>query len=370
MPMINERSIPLALVLSGGGIRAMVFHLGLLRYMAERGQLEHIRRISTVSGGSLVVGLIFKEAGMIWPTSEQFLQRIYPVIREKLCERSLQWGALRQLLLPWNFRFFLSRTNLLALALRHEWGVIGPLNALPVMPEWSINGTTAENGKRFRFKRDSIGDYTVGYAAPNNFALANALAISAAFPGGFGPLCLDTTGFKWHKRPTWNAASGEAVVTNICWRKLHLYDGGVYDNLGLEPFFDAGKSQAKREGEFIIVSDAGAPLQTGFSSGALNPFRLKRVLDIMSEQSRALRVRTFINYIQRTPSMGAYLYISKLGNDSDERKVGEFAANFPTTLRRLTLHEFDAIACHGYNVAAKDLLGIPGGGLAELKLTQ
>ncbi len=50
---------PIALALSGGGIRAMVFHLGVLRYVAEQERLEDIQCISSVSGGSLVTGLIF-----------------------------------------------------------------------------------------------------------------------------------------------------------------------------------------------------------------------------------------------------------------------------------------------------------------------
>ena len=191
---------PIALALSGGGIRAMVFHLGVLRHLAERGLLETVERISTVSGGSLLVGLLFQQNGLRWPTSERFLTHSFPALREALCARSLQWGAIRQLRNPLNWRSLLSRANLLALALRHEWQVQGELADLPKVPEWSINGTTAENGKRFRFKREDIGDYTLGYASAARFPLANALAVSAAFPGGFGPLALDARRFEWYKR--------------------------------------------------------------------------------------------------------------------------------------------------------------------------
>lgn len=341
---------PIALALSGGGIRAMVFHLGVLRVLAERGGLEDVRRISTVSGGSLLVGLMYKEAEMQWPKSEQFLSSIYPVLREKLCSFSLQWGAVRQLARPQNWRFLLSRANLLAKALRREWGITANLSDVAAMPEWSINGTTAENGKRFRFKNDSIGDYTLGYAEPGNYPLANALAVSAAFPGGFGPLQLDATRFQWRKRPSWGAAANEAQPAEIGFRQLHLYDGGVYDNLGLEPFFDAGKGQSKHQGELIIVSDAGAPLKTGFSLLALNPWRLKRVADIMSDQARALRVRTFAQYLQQGTFQGAYLYINTPVSEGRPCASASFAAGFPTTLRQLDLREFDLLAEHGYQV--------------------
>ena len=77
--------------------------------------------------------------------------------------------------------------------------------------------------------------------------------------------------------------------------------------MGLEPLFDAGRQVPKYEGCYLICSDAGAPLSPGFNMGPLNVFRLKRVADIMSDQSRSLHVRTLMQYIRQTPSSGAYL---------------------------------------------------------------
>ncbi|HBR68793.1 MAG TPA: patatin [Rhodospirillaceae bacterium] len=346
MSLAENRRI--ALALSGGGIRAMAFHLGVLKLLAERDLLEEIQRVSTVSGGSLLIGLLLKENGMQWPSSHAFLYSAYQELREKLCKRSLQWGAARQLLNPANWRFFLSRANLLGLALRREWNIDCALSDLPSTPEWSINGTTAENGKRFRFKRDNLGDYTLGYAAGGNFPLADALAVSAAFPGGFGPLRIDTTKFDWRKRP-WDAPSGSEKSTNIGFDVLHLYDGGVYDNLGLEPFFDSGKCDTKCPENYIIVSDAGSPLPNGFSFRELNPRRLKRIADIMADQAHALRVRSFANFLQQGPNRGAFFFINTPTDGPDSST--SFACEFPTTLRKLTLGEFDRLADHGYKVA-------------------
>lgn len=347
--MTQPQEMPIAIALSGGGIRAMAFHLGVLRWMAECRQLERISRISTVSGGSLMLGLLFQQTELRWPTSEVFLDQVYPSLRFKLTQRSMQWGAIRQLRNPWNWRFALSRANLLALTLRKEWGVTVALSELPATPEWSINGTTAQNGKRFRFKHDSLGDYINGYAAPKTFPLANALAVSAAFPGGFGPLVVDATKFEWHKRD-WNAPTDSAQLIKPKFSKLHLYDGGVYDNLGLEPFFDAGKGIAKHSGEAIVVSDAGAILPQAFSYSSLDPRRLKRVADIMSDQSHALRVRTFIDYLQKGQSRGLYIPIGSAAGGSSLSDSAHFAANFPTTLRKLSLDEFDKIVEHGFEV--------------------
>lgn len=340
----------IALALSGGGIRAIVFHLGVMRLLAERRLLEHVERISTVSGGSLLVGLMLQTNQYQWPSSEYFIEVVYPDLRNTLCKRSFQWAALRQLLNPLNLPFIFSRANLLALAIEKEWNIRIKLSELPSKPEWSINATTAENGKRFRFKQSDIGDYQLGYASPGEFPLASAMAVSAAFPGGFGPLQLNAILFDWQKRE-WNAPKGTEQSVNIGYKTLHLYDGGIYDNLGLEPFFDAGRSKAKHPGSVIIVSDAGRPLPSGFDFFSLNPFRLKRVADIMSDQSHALRVRTFSNYLQESPGGGAFIYIGTPVEAQLPCKSATFASNFPTTLRRIDLAEFDLLANHGYQVA-------------------
>ena len=52
----------MALCLSGGGYRAMVFHIGALWRLYESGLLGEIKRISSVSGGSISAGLL----GLKW----------------------------------------------------------------------------------------------------------------------------------------------------------------------------------------------------------------------------------------------------------------------------------------------------------------
>jgi NTE family protein len=47
-----------ALCLSGGGYRAMVFHVGVLWRLYQAGLLSGIKRISSVSGGSITAGLL------------------------------------------------------------------------------------------------------------------------------------------------------------------------------------------------------------------------------------------------------------------------------------------------------------------------
>src|ERR1700749_1691109 len=50
----------LALCLSGGGYRAMLFHVGVLWRLNETRQLPKLDRISSVSGGSITAGVLAK----------------------------------------------------------------------------------------------------------------------------------------------------------------------------------------------------------------------------------------------------------------------------------------------------------------------
>src|SRR6478736_9991934 len=48
----------IALCLSGGGYRAMLFHVGSLWRLNEAGYLPKLARISSVSGGSITAGVL------------------------------------------------------------------------------------------------------------------------------------------------------------------------------------------------------------------------------------------------------------------------------------------------------------------------
>lgn len=345
----------ISLALSGGGIRAMAFHMGVLRCLSKYKLIEKIRRISSVSGGSLLIGLILNESGMKWPDSRTYEEHVFPKLKEKLCSRCLMAGMLRLLIMPTNFHLLLYRANLLAKVLRNEWGVVHSLSNLPECPEISINGSTAETGKRFRFKKDTLGDYELGYADSKDFSLAEALAVSAAFPGGIGPLTIKTSRLEWKKRPHWDAPEESKETCSCTYKKLHLYDGGVYDNLGLEPFFDACQGIPKIENTTLLVSDASAPYKKGFSYFAFNPWRMKRMMDLMSEQTRALRVRGFHGHLKKSSLGCSYLWIQSQTEGKEGADLKEFACNFPTTLRKLSSIDFDKLTEHGFRVALASL---------------
>ena len=365
----------IGLALSGGGIRAMTYHCGVLRWLSENNQLENIVHISSVSGGSLFTGLLFMLSNWRWPTSSHYSALIVPRMKQLLIEKDLQCSAIKRLSYPKNWRFILSRANVLAQTIENHWGVKGNLNDLPTNPVWSVNGTTAENGRRFRFKRTECGDYELGYADSANIKIADAMAVSAAFPIGIGPFVIKTSDFEWRKRDDWNVGHEKLITPQ--YPKLHLYDGGVYDNLGIEPLFDVGEQKNKGDINFVVVSDASKPLERISPGWILSPFRAKRIADIALEQTRALRVRSFVNFIKTNKSAGLYLQlgarpinrIRKYANQNElsaSRLLEEkwlsndeidVAVRYRTDIRQLTIRDYEILEQHGYETAKwNDLL--------------
>lgn len=371
---ITQEGVGIDLALSGGGVRAMAFHAGVLKYLAEHALLEHVRHISSVSGGSLLIGLLLQKSAMCWPSSSDYLVHTLPAVRHQLTTYDLQSAAFGLLLLPWNWRHITSRANVLAHAIERHWGVRATLAALPSKPVWSINGTTAETGRRFRFKSSGCGDYQLGYADAATFPLAHALAVSAAFPGAIGPLAIRCENYRWKKRPEWNSPVGTETAVQLPYQKLHLYDAGLYDNLGLEPLFDIGTQRPKAPGGWLLVSDAGAPLIAGFTSGAFNPLRMKRWFDLATEQQRSLRLRSVVNAL-REGMPGAYLQIgsSRPGLPSAEEPSSWLsaeqslaAARCATSLRRMSRDTFDLLLRHGYETAHWNDLRFPYSGASRI----
>lgn len=360
------RSIYLAL--SGGGTRAMVFHCGVLKHLAERGQLEQVRKVSTVSGGSLLVGLLLQLNGMRWPTSAEFLHDLLPRVRTLLTTTDLQRALLLAMLRPANWPNALSRANVLAAVLRETWGIQGTMDEIAAAPAWLVNATTAQTGKRAVIERESLRDWALGTTQLRRFLLADAMAVSAAFPGLIGPYAMATDSLAW-ELPMF--ADGErARPAEDRFEKIHLYDGGVYDNLGLEPFFDAGFGPKRGIDGLILSSDGGAPLPGGFHWGRLNLARLKHVADIMSDQVRALRVRGLMAHAKGGRGRAAYLRIGVTtaelaarcevdcppGDWLQQSEVGRAAA-WPTSLKRVPLPLWDLIVRHGDECAAAGAAG-------------
>ncbi len=192
----TKSNLTIGLALSGGGMRAAIFHLGLLGRIASDDLLERVTFVSTVSGGSLGTGLVYSLSGNWWPASQEFLGTVAPRARRLMTRTDLQIDAI--LRLPRRPQHLLyGRARILAESIEKLWGVESLVNELPDEPRWIINATAYESGKNWRFMRKRMGDYKLNHTPEPTFPLASAMAASAAFPILIGPLVLRTKGFAW-----------------------------------------------------------------------------------------------------------------------------------------------------------------------------
>jgi NTE family protein len=368
----------IALALSGGGFRATVFHLGVLARLAEENRLEDINFLSTVSGGSLCAGMVFNLNGLIWPESQDFLLKVLPEARRLMTTENLQRAVIfRQLLSLWSI--FETRADDLSTLMQKKWNLTANLNDLPREPRWMINATCYESGKNWRFERFRMGDYLFGYSNDTIIPLSDAMAASAGFPGLIGPLILDTTRHKWFKYtqpapPQGLLASPESHLQRKTepitpsFRRVHLWDGGVYDNHGLEGLMDVARGWRDKV-EFLIVSDgAGRSSPERYRRGVKALLRI--TTGIMMDQIRSLRARIVLERLinHGDENRGSFIrlgnsctsVLTDAGRDSeipalapkymDEIEV-ERAAAMPTMIRKLTGTEFERLFRHGFEVA-------------------
>jgi NTE family protein len=97
----------IGLALSGGGMRAAVFHLGVLKYLARVGLYDSITAISSVSGASLCIGAILAANSNKWCSGRVFLDSTLPAVREKMLGSDIQKSALRRL--PFSAKYWFNR---------------------------------------------------------------------------------------------------------------------------------------------------------------------------------------------------------------------------------------------------------------------
>jgi NTE family protein len=349
----------IGLSLSGGGIRAAVFHLGVLKYLAEAGLFDRIANISSVSGASLCIGAIFAVNNNKWSSGKTFLRDVLPAVRETILKHDIEISALLRLpLTPWYWR---NRVELVADMLEKKWGIKGTLQDLPETPYWEINCTTFETGGNFRIRRDYMGDSKIGYTQEPKLAVSRMIAASAGFPVLIGPYTLKTKKMRWTKDK-----QGEGEEARVD-RKLTLWDGGVYDNLGMEVLYKIEKG-LDDEIDFLLVSDASAPIAYQKRRGTMSFSNMKRLLDISTNQVNSLRSRDFFAHVVKSGE-GMLLRIGGtaaniaegfgLSQEQAARLVSEcmspeevqYVRDYHTTLTTPSVRDFDLILRHGYEIA-------------------
>ncbi|MBS0265152.1 MAG: patatin-like phospholipase family protein, partial [Planctomycetes bacterium] len=290
----------MALCLSGGGFRAMLFHLGGLWRLNEAGVLGHVNWISSVSGGSITAGKLGIEWGALGfkngsaPAANFQAQLVDPIrnlANRTIDTKSIVIGAL----LPGT-----TISDRVASAydkyLFHEKTLADlPDDSAGQAPRFVLNATNVQTGSLWRFSRPYMADWQVGVWSKPRVPLAVAVAASSAFPPVLSPCILSLDHGpdplregdpvpRYHEPP---------YTTHVV-----LTDGGVYDNLGLETAF--------KRFDTVLVSDGGLKIGPEPDSHEDWALHSKRILDIVDNQVRSLRKRQLIQaYVDKLRD-GAY----------------------------------------------------------------
>jgi len=279
----------IALCLSGGGYRAMVFHLGVLWRLNELGYLERLDRVSSVSGGSITAGLLglrWSRLGFVNGIARRLVEEVIDPIRA-FAHRTIDIGAvLKGVFLPG------SVSDKVAAAYDQHLYNGGTLQDLPDAPRFVINATNVQTGALWRFSKPYMRDYLVGEVKNPDVRLAAAVAASSAFPPFLSPATLEIDPSRYSPRT--DEPYHEAPYTT----KAMLSDGGVYDNLGLET--------AWKQFNTILVSDAGQKMSADPDPGEDWATHTKRVFDLIDNQVRALRKRQIVGAFVAGLRKGAY----------------------------------------------------------------
>jgi NTE family protein len=332
----------LALCLSGGGYRATLFHLGAVRRLHEVGLLERLTTISSVSGGSVFAGVLANVAisngwnGGLAITD--FDAQVAEPVR-RLARRDFRTVPFL-LHAPWNWLApGLRARHLERLCRKHISGA--RIEHLPEQPRFVFCATDITFGVSWESSRARTGSYRAGYLADGaQWPIARAVAASACFPPIFGPFPVKagTDGFR---------GKGVRGATSDAMRKrLALSDGGVYDNMGLEPVW---KTHA-----CVLVSDCGAPFE--FHAGGNAVRRLLRYTTVVTNQAQSVRRRSFFADVNGHVYDGAYWAISTTGGSGYRAElIEERIARIRTDLDPFTPAEQAVLENHGYWVAEQRL---------------
>lgn len=331
------------LALSGGGYRAALFHLGAIRRLSELGILQQVTTVSSVSGGSILSAHLATR--LTWPLTapiSDWETRIAQPFRTFTQTNIRNAPVFKRYLLPWNW--FRPKVQVDTLASEYEKRLTQlKLAQLPLKPNFVYNSTDLAFGVNWMFEQNHIGDYQAGWInpTPSDWPLSRSVAASSCFPPVFDPLPLNfkASHYSGGKAPP----SADKVRESIC-----LSDGGVYDNLGLEPIWKDHKT--------LIVSDGGALFDFDADKNLIG--HIKRYIAIPENQALAVRKRWLISNFISGEMEGTYWGVgSQTSNYGaaapagySQQMVTKIAA-IRTDLDKFSEAEISILENHGYLLA-------------------
>lgn len=292
MPEHDHEGLPedgVALCLSGGGYRAMVFHVGTLWRLAELGVLENVDRFSSVSGGSITAARLALSWDEIFTQPDGVMGRFESLFVQPM--RELAGKTIDASAILTGLFGFDRVSERVESAYRDFFGP-ATLQDLPDGPRFIFCATNVQSGALWRFSKPYMGDYRVGRVHAPTLPIAQAVAASSAFPPFLSPMVIDLDPGAVQADP------GSDLCKAPYTEKVVLSDGGVYDNLGLEPAWKRYRT--------LLVSNAGGPMRPEPEPKEDWPRHSIRVAGIVDSQVRALRTRMLIDAYRTGTRKGAY----------------------------------------------------------------
>jgi len=346
-------SLMVVLAFSGGGTRAAALSYGVLESMRDitiewegcsRQLLNEIDTISAVSGGSFTAAYF----GL-------FGERIFEDYQDKFLNVDVQGYLTWSLFKPWYwFRFgstFFGRSEFAADyydKILFEGKTFADL-AASKGPVIQINATEVSTGTQFTFLQDWFDPLCSDL---DSFSVARAVAASSAVPVLFSSITINNYAGSCNYQLGSQATAALQDLDPTSRRRhlaqkyiqyldsdthsyLHLYDGGLTDNLGVRPpmnrhelaggGWELAKLEDKRELKKVlfVVVNAEAESKSGYSEDA-SPVPL---LDtILGATSIPLNELTFESLVSVKVQLDAFKHQYIEGRCADLAERGEDVA--------------------------------------------
>jgi predicted acylesterase/phospholipase RssA len=352
-PLSTQR---IGLALSGGGFRASIFHLGVIRRLEELNIMKEVDVISTVSGGSIIGAYYVCEMEQrLRSLTDQ--ERADPSHRVRLhkqiaaaflsaVEMNLRTRALifTPFYHPWMFlktlflrafrstarseliqseydKWFYDRTTLDQLPAVTPADV-PKTSTMPYGPKLVINTTSLLTGDRVSFSREPVSGFAeLSKINRNVLLLSRIVGASSGVPVLFPPTSI----------------SGDVLV-----------DGGVSDNQGIEPLLrDPDRC------DWLLISDASGQMEQLDTIGTSATDVYARTNSILQHQIRSklleqLRITTQVRFAF------VHLFLNLKDRPDVANRVSSVlipaVARLRTDLDQFSYIEQEALMYHGYTL--------------------
>ena len=353
----EKKNLKIGLALSGGGFRASIFHLGVIRRLEELGIMKNIAVISAVSGGSIIAAYYLIEMEKRLRTrreeienkpeiiddvrleifesiAEDFLDALNHNLRTRALVfspfyhpigwiKSLLPGYSRSDLIQKEYDKWFYKGNTLDQLPSVVQGNIQRTQSIIAGPKLILNTTALTTGERIGFSRIPISGFKdLKIANKNVLSLSRIVGASSCVPGLFPPV----------------SVSGTPLV-----------DGGISDNQGIEGLLE-------NDCDIMLISDASGQMEQVHKISSKITSVLMRTTSILQFQIRKKLLDLLLSW-QKEKNEHKFAFIHLFLNLKDRQGIKRVPSEYipaiariRTDLDQFNLIEKEALMYHGYTL--------------------